>query len=154
MKNIKNINGILKFISTFAVPLGIILYLNFKEVSAKIMLHNIIIGTIGGVDIYVRQLKNRQPAEQLGILGISSNTMNVVFFLLHMLLIGAVLYRPVDPLIIPKESHYILLLVPIVIFGLPWWPYIITRMEMFIIYISLYIYLYFGSVILNKKMLN
>ena len=118
------------------------------------MLHNIIIGTIGGVDIYVRQLRNRQPAEQLGILGIPSNTMNVVFFLLHMLLIAAVLYRPVDPLIIPNESHYILLLVPIVIFGLPWWPYIITRMEMFIIYISLYLYLYFGSVVLNKKMLN
>lgn len=150
----KNINSIFKFISTFAVPLGIILYLQFKDVSAKIMLHNIIIGTIGGIDIYIRQLKNRQPAEQLGILGIPSNIMNVVFFLLHMLLIAVVLYRPVDPLTIPNESHYILLLVPIVIFGLPWWPYIITRMEMFMIYISLYIYLYIGTIILNKKILN
>ena len=149
-----NLNSLFKFISTFAVPIGIVLYLEFKSIAPVIMLHNIIVGTIGGVDIYVRQLKNRQPVEQLVFLGMPSNITNMLCFLLHMLLIAVIVYRPIDPLRIPTESHLLLLLVIIIIYGIPWWPYVITRTEMFFIYIFLYIGLYIGSIILDKKILN
>jgi hypothetical protein len=149
-----NIKSLFNFISTFAVPIGILLYLEFKSIASTIMFHNIIIGTIGGIDIYVRQLKNRQPAEQLTFLGLPINITNALCFLLHMLLIAAIVYRPVDPLRVPMESHLLLILVGIIIFGIPWWPYVITRTEMFFIYVSLYIGLYIGSIILDKKILN
>ncbi len=149
-----NLNGLFKFISTFAVPIGIILYLQFKSIAPTIMFHNIIIAGIGGIDIYVRQLKNRQPAEQLELLGMPSDITNVVCFLVHVLLIAVIIYRPVDPLRVPLESHLLVILVAIIIFGIPWWPYVITRAEMFLAYISMYFGLYVGSIILDKKLLN
>lgn len=78
-----NVNLLFHFISTYVVPLGIILYLNFDTVAPAIMLHNIAIACIGGIDIYVRQLKNRQPQQQLEMLGMSKNTTNAVCFLIH-----------------------------------------------------------------------
>ncbi len=149
-----NVNLLFHFISTYVVPLGIILYLNFDTVAPAIMLHNIAIACIGGIDIYVRQLKNRQPQQQLEMLGMSKNTTNAVCFLIHALLIAAVVYKPIDPLRIPIESHFILILVAIVIFGLPWWPYSITRNEMFVSYIVMYMGMFIGSIILDKKLLN
>ena len=115
-----NMNGLFKFVSTFVVPLGIILYLQFDLVAPSIMFHNIIIACIGGIDIYVRQLKNRQPQEQLELLGMPSNVTNAVCFLVHMLLIAAIVYKPVDPLKVPLESHFLLILVAAIIFGIPW----------------------------------
>ena len=149
----KNTN-VFKFISTLAIPIGVILYLQFENIAPIIMLHNIIVGSIGGIDIYVRQLKNRQPAEQLVVFGLPTDITNVLCFLAHVLLIAVIVYRPVDPLRIPLESHYLLVLVPIIIFGLPWWPYKISRMEMFLVYIAMYIGLYVGSIIIDKKIIS
>jgi|TARA_Y200000002_G_scaffold370224_1_gene365455 hypothetical protein len=149
-----NLNILFKFISTFAVPIGVILYLQFKSIAPTIMLHNIIIAGIGAIDIYVRQLKNRQPVEQLKLLGMPSDITNVVCFLLHVLLVAVIIYRPVDPLRIPLESHLLLILVAIIIFGIPWWPYVISRAEMFLAYVTMYFGLYIGSIILDKKLLN
>ena len=147
-------NGLFQFISTLVVPLGIILYLQFDSVAPSIMLHNIAIAGIGGIDIYVRQLKNRQPQQQLELLGMPKNVTNAVCFLVHALLVAAVVYKPVDPLKIPLESHFLLILVTLMIFGLPWWPYSITRGEMFLAYIVMYIGTFIGSIILDKKIID
>ena len=149
-----NINLLFIFISSYVVPLGIILYLNFDNIAPMIMLHNIAIACIGGIDIYFRQLKNRQPQQQLELLGMPKNITNAVCFLIHALLVAAIVYKPVDPLRIPIESHLLLILVPLIIYALPWWPYSITRNEMFLSYIVIYIGTFVGSIILDKKLLN
>ena len=88
------------------------------------------------------------------ILGLPTDISSALSSLLHLLLLIVVIYRPIDPLDIPTYSHLLMGVVVILVFGLPWWPYSITRMELFLIYVATYIGLFAGSVILNKKLIE
>ena len=79
---------------------------------------------------------------------------SVLSSLLHLLLLMVVIYRPIVPLEISMYSHVLFGVVVILVFGLPWWPYSITRMELFLIYVVTYVGLFAGSIILNKKLIE
>ena len=142
------------FLSTFLIPIAIIVYLFFPSVRPVLLLHNLTVAFIGQVDLYFRFLKNRQPIEQVKILGLPTDISSVLSSLLHLLLLIIIIYRPIVPLEIPMYSHVLMGVVVLLVFGLPWWPYSITRMEMFLIYVVTYVGLFAGSIILNNKLIE
>ena len=142
------------YFSTFLIPIFSIIYIMFPSIRSVIFLHNCMIAIVGGIDAYFRQMNNRQPIQQIRIFNLSVGESSVVSLFIHLVLVAVLIYRPIDPLEISTSSHFLLILLTIVVFGVPHWPYSITRTELFLVYILGYFIFFAESIILNKKMIR
>ena len=113
------------YISTYVIPLLMILYIQYSSIRNLIICHMLPISIIGIIEVL---LQNRTPIEKLLII-----IGHLLFFVL------VIFYKPnnykLHPLIFPLTLY-----IPIsIIINMPIWKYEITKEQMVILYTIIYI---------------
>lgn len=118
-------------LSYFIVPIVIILYFFYSFIRPIVFTHCFVILIIGWIDTYFKIIKYNNYI----ILGILS-------FIGHLLLILPIIYF--KKIYYSNKNTYILLLFAILLlFFLPYWPYILTKEEMILLYLFLFLFIEF-----------
>ena len=112
----------------FIVPIVIILYIFYSFIRPIIFTHCFVVLIIGCIGTYLKFKNNI-------ILGILS-------FIGHLLLILPIIYF--KKIYYSNKNTYILLLFAILLlYFLPYWPYILTKEEMILLYLFLFLFIEF-----------
>ena len=114
------------YVSTYAIPLNMILYIYVANIRKLVISHMLPISIIGIIDIIIKKRFT-----------IIQKILVIIYHLLFFILL--VVYKP-NQYKIPELLYLVSLFIPIiVIYQLPFWKYEFSKKEMIITYCIIYI---------------
>ena len=127
-----------KYACTYVVPISLLSYYFISESRSSLYIHMIIVCLIGCLDV-----TKRSEMEYFPIFKIKYNIfLKLLAIISHFILIYFLFLFPF-PKTTSIYSHILLIVANLIIYCLPWWPYLIKRNDMGLIYNVLYCIMYF-----------